>query len=50
MISNLVIIKIISSFPGILTNLSEENKKYIQMISNNINAEREEIWDIQFSQ
>ena len=48
MISNLVIIKVISSFPEILNNLSEENKKYIQAI-NNLKAQNEDIWDIQFN-
>lgn len=48
MISNLVIIKVISSFPETLGNLSEENKKYIQAI-NNLKAQNEDIWDIQFN-
>lgn len=48
MISNLVIIKVISTFPEILTNLSEENKNYIQAI-NNIKAQNEDIWDIRFN-
>lgn len=48
MISNLVIIKIISSFSEILSNLSEENKKIIQAI-NNINTQNEDIWNIQFN-
>ena len=48
MISNLVIIKIISTFPEILSNLSEEKKKFIQAI-NNIKVQNEDIWDIQFN-
>jgi len=48
MISNLVIIKVISTFPEIICNLSEENTKYIQAI-NNQKAQSDDIWDIQFN-
>lgn len=49
MISNLVIMKIISYSPDIISNLSEETKKLIQVINNNINTEKEDVWDIHFN-
>jgi hypothetical protein len=49
MISNLVIIKIISTYPEILNKFSDDNKLFIQTIHNNINNQKEDKWDIKFN-
>jgi len=49
MISNLVTIKIIKMFPEIFSNISDENKMYIQVLNSNMNTQKEDIWDIHFN-